>query len=104
MTPEELKVMPKGNFILAKTGVHPMKTQLPLFLRWGIKFDMPYEVERHELREVVYVDRHILEREIVRRREAGEAEDFWKSVEAQERQDSRKRSGSEARRMPLRTD
>ncbi len=35
MSPDELKTLPKGNFILAKTGCCPMRTQLPLFLRWG---------------------------------------------------------------------
>lgn len=107
MSPEELKTMPKGHFILAKTGVHPMKTQLPLFLRWGIRFDTPYEVERHDLRKAAYVDRRALEREIIRQREAGEdedEEDFWESTEFHAGPASRKRSKSEGSRMPLRTD
>ena len=41
MTPDELKSMPKGSFIVAKTGVHPMKVKLRLFLDWGIRFGMP---------------------------------------------------------------
>ena len=32
MSPDELKTLPKGHFILAKTGSCPMQTQLPLFL------------------------------------------------------------------------
>ena len=44
MTPDELKSMPKGSFIVAKTGVHPMKVKLRLFLDWGIRFGKPYEV------------------------------------------------------------
>lgn len=28
MTPDELKSMPKGSFIVAKTGVHPMNVKL----------------------------------------------------------------------------
>ncbi len=43
-TPDELKSMPKGSFIVAKTGVHPMQVRLRLFLDWGIKFDKSYEV------------------------------------------------------------
>ncbi len=35
MTPDELKAMPKGSFIVAKTGVHPMKVKLRLFPRLG---------------------------------------------------------------------
>ena len=30
MTPDELKSLPKGNFIVSKTGTHPMKTKLKL--------------------------------------------------------------------------
>ena len=39
MTPDELKAMPKGEFIVMKTGVHPMKVHLKLFFKWGIEFD-----------------------------------------------------------------
>ena len=35
--------MPKGSFIVAKTGVHPMKVKLRLFLDWGIRFGKPYD-------------------------------------------------------------
>ena len=31
MTPEELKSMPKGQFVVMKTGFHPMKVKLKLF-------------------------------------------------------------------------
>ncbi|GAX89425.1 type IV secretory system conjugative DNA transfer family protein [Effusibacillus lacus] len=31
MTPDELKTLPKGSFIVAKTGACPMKTSLKLF-------------------------------------------------------------------------
>ena len=44
MTPDELKSMPKGSFIVAKTGVHPMQVHLRLFLDWGIRFGKPYQV------------------------------------------------------------
>lgn len=63
MTPDELKTLPKGHFILAKTGCNPMRTQLPLFLKWGIKFDKEYEVEEREVRKVAYADRFELEQE-----------------------------------------
>ena len=32
MTPDELKSIPKGHFIVMKTGTHPMRTRLQLFL------------------------------------------------------------------------
>ena len=73
MSSDELKTLPKGHFILAKTGRCPMRTQLPLFLNWGIRFGESYEVPEQSERAVSYVDRFELEREIVRRRE----EDDW---------------------------
>ena len=39
MTPDELKSLPKGTFIVTKTGFYPMKVKLKLFFKWGIKFD-----------------------------------------------------------------
>ena len=41
MTPDELKAIPKGEFIVMKTGRHPMRTCLRLFLEWGITFEEP---------------------------------------------------------------
>ena len=67
MTPDELKTLPKGHFILAKTGCCPMQTRLPLFLKWGITFGDAYEVEEQAARPVTYADRFELEQEIMRR-------------------------------------
>lgn len=36
MTRDELKSIPKGSFVVMKTGTHPMQTKLRLFLDWGI--------------------------------------------------------------------
>lgn len=59
MTPDELKSMPKGQFVVMKTGVHPMRVKLKLFFKWGIKFneDKPYSVEDNGGREVVYAEK-----------------------------------------------
>ena len=67
MTPDELKSMPKGSFIVAKTGVHPMKVKLRLFLDWGIRFGKPYEVPEKAQRFVAYADKQELEESIIRR-------------------------------------
>lgn len=45
MTPDELKSMLKGQFIVMKTGAYPMKVKLKLFFQWGITFGEPYQVE-----------------------------------------------------------
>lgn len=59
MTPDELKSMPKGQFVVMKTGVHPMRVKLKLFYKWGIKFneDEPYSVADNGNREVKYADK-----------------------------------------------
>ena len=67
MTADELKSLPKGNFIVAKTGAHPMRTKLKLFLKWGITFEEPYEVEEKAARKVAYADKREIEEEIIRR-------------------------------------
>lgn len=59
MTPDELKSMPKGQFVVMKTGFHPMKVKLKLFFKWGIEFnkDKPYTVEDNGGREVMYAEK-----------------------------------------------
>lgn len=69
MSPDELKTLPKGHFILAKTGCCPMQTTLPLFLKWGIQFGEAYEIPEQAARPVAYADRFELEQEILRRRD-----------------------------------
>ena len=72
MTPDELKSMPKGDFIVTKTGAYPMRTRLKLFLEWGIVFGKPYEIMEKSARKVEYADRFTLEEEIIRRQAACE--------------------------------
>lgn len=67
MTPNELKALPKGNFIVSKIGCHPMRTRLKMFLKWGITFEEPYEIEEKAARKVVYADKQEIEEEIIRR-------------------------------------
>ena len=54
LTPDELKSMPKGQFVVMKTGVHPMRVRLKLFKNWGISFNEkePYTVADKGDREV----------------------------------------------------
>ena len=57
MTPDELKSIPKGRFIVMKTGTHPMQTRLRLFLEWGITFGEPYQVPQRAARKVYYASK-----------------------------------------------
>ena len=57
MTPYELKSIPKGHFIVMKTGTHPMQTRLRLFLEWGITFGEPYQMPQQAARKVYYASK-----------------------------------------------
>ena len=59
MTPDELKSMPKGQFVVMKTGFYPMKVKLKLFFDWGIEFDEkhPYTVPDQGNRKVEYAEK-----------------------------------------------
>lgn len=64
LTPDELKSIPKGSFIVMKTGTHPMRTRLQLFLNWGITFGEPYVVPERANRAVAYANRVDLARNL----------------------------------------
>ena len=59
LTPDELRNLPKGDFVVMKTGVHPMRVHLKLFFKWGIQFDEahPYTVSEHGNRTVAYANK-----------------------------------------------
>lgn len=64
MTADELKSIPKGQFIVMKTGTRPMRTRLRLFLEWGITFGEPYKTPERARRRIWYASREELERNI----------------------------------------
>mgnify|MGYP004698920443 FL=1 len=65
MSADELKAMPKGQFVVMKTGAHPMKVRLKLFFDWGISFGEPYTVKENANRKVEYVEKKELVEKIV---------------------------------------
>ena len=67
MTPDELKAIPKGHFVVMKTGTHPMQTRLRLFLDWGITFGEAYQMPDRGQRKVYYADRKELEEAILKK-------------------------------------
>lgn len=69
MTPDELKSMPKGQFVVMKTGFFPMKVKLKLFFEWGIVFDPehPYTVRENGNREIAYASSTELQAAILAR-------------------------------------
>ena len=64
MTPDELKSMTKGQFIVMKTGTHPMISPLKLYFKWGIEFEEPYILEDKGARKVTYMSKDGLMREV----------------------------------------
>ena len=54
MTADELKSIPKGKFVVMKTGTHPMRTRLRLFLDWGITFEKDSPTPEPVVRRVAY--------------------------------------------------
>ena len=81
MTPDELKSIPKGEFVMMKTGSHPMRTRL--FMDWGITFGEAYQVPEHGQRKVYYAGREELERAIIQR--------FWTELEPESDQTEKNR-------------
>nr|WP_303672301.1 type IV secretory system conjugative DNA transfer family protein [Ruminococcus bromii] len=65
MTLDELKSLPKGTFVVTKTGFYPIKVKLKLFFKWGIEFEKKYEVKENGNREVHYANRSKLLNNII---------------------------------------
>lgn len=57
LTTDELKSMPKGEFIVMKTGNHPIKTHLKLYFKWGIKFDKQLILQERGNNKVEYASK-----------------------------------------------
>ena len=58
MSPDELKMLPKGTFIVTKTGFHPIKVKLKLFFEWGIEFEHePYTVPVRDTSCIKYANK-----------------------------------------------
>ena len=65
MTADELKSMPKGSFVVMKTGCHPVKVKLKLFFQWGIQFENPLVMQDLGSRPVYYASKSELEAAII---------------------------------------
>lgn len=64
MTPDELKSMPKGQFIVMKTGHNPMKVKLKLFFKWGIQLEEPFSIGERRVQTVKYLNKAQLKSQI----------------------------------------
>ena len=58
MTADELKSLPKGTFVVTKTGFNPIQVKLKLFFKWGIQFeDTPYIVPLRDNKDICYASK-----------------------------------------------
>lgn len=65
MTADELKALPKGTFVVTKTGFNPIKVKLKLFFKWGIQFeDKPYVVPLRDNKDIHYASKDTLMRSV----------------------------------------
>ena len=65
MTPDEIRRIKKGHYVVMMTGHNPLKTKLPLFFEWGIKLDKEqYKLEKR-IRDISYLSVNELEDRIV---------------------------------------
>lgn len=100
MTPDELKSLPKGDFIVMKTGTHPMRVHLKLFFKWGIAFDedKPYAVPERGNRVVKYAEKNeVLNAIICKYRPDLLKESIGEGVASHDRTEGTKPSGNGSR-------
>jgi len=56
MAPNELREMPRGEYVLLKTFCRSARTRMPLFTDWGITLEGKYHVSERAIREIEYMD------------------------------------------------
>ena len=65
MTADELKSLPKGTFVVTKTGFNPIQVKLKLFFKWGIQFEKePYVVPLRDNKNICYASKDALMRAV----------------------------------------
>ena len=82
LTSDELKALPKGEFVVMKTGTHPMRTRLRLFLDWGITFPEGDRPRTQTVRKVYYAGCQELMRNI-REKASSRPADRTASIQSQ---------------------
>ena len=74
MAPNELREMPKGEFVLLKTFCRSTKTHMPLFTEWGIELEEQYHMPERAIQEIKYMDVPALMEKLSRRKPANQPE------------------------------
>lgn len=100
MTPDELKSLPKGTFVVMKTGFYPMKVKLKLFFKWGIEFEEKYEVAENSNREVHYANRSELFNNIIQKYYLHYLEQPANNLDFDEASDDKKKKNENLKTSP----
>lgn len=65
ITADELKALPKGTFVVTKTGFNPIKVKLKLFFKWGIEFEeKPFVIPLRDNKNICYANKDALMRTV----------------------------------------
>lgn len=56
MAPNELREMPRGEYVLLKTFCRSARTRMPLFTDWGITLGKKYHISERPIRDIEYMD------------------------------------------------
>lgn len=54
MTPDELRRLPKFNWVVQHGSQHPFISKMPYWTNWGITYDDPFKMPKSEPREIHY--------------------------------------------------
>ena len=88
LTPDELKSLPKGMFVVMKTGFYPMRVRLKLFFEWGIVFPQEvYMVPDKGNRKVQYARQDEMEAVIVEQYSVDTSRSYGERMTEQEIED-----------------
>lgn len=88
MSAEQIKIMPRGDFVIMRTGSHPIKCHFDLFLDWGIPpYNTASERAATKAQEVKYASRDEIENNILqeasfgRKKASGLNDDVFENAE-----------------------
>jgi type IV secretion system protein VirD4 len=64
LSPDQIRTLRQGSFILMKTGFHPANFTLNFFTKWGICFndEFSYSTEKRLAKQVQYATKISLEK------------------------------------------
>lgn len=79
MAANDLKELPKGVFLVSRTGMHSFRSKLKLFVEWGITFNkQEYCKEINAIRKVAYTDRTKIQNAILSSRKQPQVHSYTK--------------------------